>query len=171
MSFSQSSVNHNMTTYNCSRDRRIHFGPATLSPILVHKPRPSVSQRFVRTTKNDSLVDRADLIDSNQSFACFRYQEGERINCVSSRLGLRSPLLWNILMSADFSADLCEDSFRTSICWTANYTKRVSSEPRKLLQPAYKNKQIGLLVRSRKITSGYGRKWQSPFSTLNGRYS
>ena len=40
-----------------------------------------------------------------------------------------------------------------------------------LPRPAYKHKQIGLLVRPRKITSGYGRKWQSPFSTLTSRYS
>ena len=40
-----------------------------------------------------------------------------------------------------------------------------------LQRPANKRKQIGLLVCPRKITSGYGRKRRSPFSTLTGRYS
>ena len=35
---------------------------------------------------------------------------------------------------------------------------------------AYERKQIGLHLRPRKITSGYGRKWWSPFLTLTGSY-
>ena len=38
-------------------------------------------------------------------------------------------------------------------------------------RPACERKQIGLHLRSREITSGRGRKWWSPFSTLTGRYS
>ena len=47
-------------------------------------PGPVLLRRFVCNTKNDPLVDRVDLIDSNQSFACIRYPDG-RESTVSVR--------------------------------------------------------------------------------------
>ena len=55
--------------------------------------------------------------------------------------------------------------------WCSSHRSSSSRESMPLPRPTYEHKQIRLHLRPRKITSGYGQKWWSPFSTLTGRSS